>query len=97
MPKSNLMLGLLSKYSYLPIESPAPEESKVSFLITIERVGEGGSEIESLLLTIIPPIPPDAAIGLPPCIARDCRTLFVGVFTEGDKVIVEGLVMSCGL
>ena len=49
--------------------------------------------MESLLLTIIPPNLPDVVTALPPCIVKGCRTLFDGVLTDGDKVMVEEPVM----
>ena len=78
--------------AYLPNGSPLDECKNVSFFITPERephnerVGEGGNDMESRLLTTISPSLPDVAIVDLPCVPRPWRTLIDGVFTVGDKV-----------
>ena len=76
----------------LPIGSPFPDDTSVSFFINIERVGEGGNEIESLLLNTTPPNLPD--FRFPPWTETGCRTLFEGVLADdGVSVIVDGMVI----
>ena len=69
-----------------------PDDTNVSFFINIERVGDGGKEMESLLLNTTPPNLPGVDLTFPPCIVTGCRIRFDGVFADA-WVMVEGTVM----